>query len=140
MFVKKKKNRSGTTSVVVAEKTKGRYRELVTIGIAGDEEHVSMLVTEGRKWIDREMARRYPCLDLFDEEREACREEREEVERVLSNISNIMINGADLILDRVFDKIGFCRIEDEVFRKLVKGPSGLSGEQGRHRGVSEEPF
>ncbi len=29
----KKKNRSGTTSIVVAEKTKGIYKELVTIGV-----------------------------------------------------------------------------------------------------------
>lgn len=37
-----------------------------------------------------------------------------------SCISNITIDGADLILDRVFDKIGFNRIEYDVFRKLVK--------------------
>lgn len=33
MSIKKKKNRSGTTSIVVAEKTKGIYKELVTIGV-----------------------------------------------------------------------------------------------------------
>ena len=38
----------------------------------------------------------------------------------MSNIPNITIDGADLILDRVFDNVGFSRIEDEVFRKLVK--------------------
>ena len=43
-----------------------------------------------------------------------------EVERVLSRISNILLNGPDLILDRVFDRVGFNRIEDVVFRKLVK--------------------
>lgn len=54
------------------------------------------------------------------EEREACDREREEVRRVLSNVSNILLNGCDLILDRTFDRIGFNRIDDEVFRKLVK--------------------
>ena len=39
---------------------------------------------------------------------------------MLSNITNISINGCDLILDRVFDNIGFNRIEDDIFRKLVK--------------------
>lgn len=39
---------------------------------------------------------------------------------MLSCITNISINGADLILDRVFDNIGFNRIEDIVFRQLVK--------------------
>lgn len=37
MFLKKKKNRSGTTSVVVAEKRKGVYRELKTVGVSSDE-------------------------------------------------------------------------------------------------------
>ena len=46
--------------------------------------------------------------------------EREEVRCVLSNVSNILLNGCDLILDRTFDKIGFNRIVDDVFRKLVK--------------------
>ena len=40
MFVKRKKNRSGTTSIVVAEKTKGIYKELITIGVAKDSNDV----------------------------------------------------------------------------------------------------
>ena len=57
---------------------------------------------------------------MYGEEREACDREREEVRRVLSNVSNILLNGCDLILDRTFDRIGFNRIDDDVFRKLVK--------------------
>ena len=47
MFIKRKKNRSGTVSVVVAEKISGRYRELVTIGIARSPEEIDTLVAEG---------------------------------------------------------------------------------------------
>ena len=120
MFIKKKKNRSGTTSIVVAEKTKGSYKELVTIGVAKDANDIDSLVNAGREWISKEESRRHPQLDLYGEEREACDREREEVRRVLSNVSNILLNGCDLILDRTFDRIGFNRIDDEVFRKLVK--------------------
>ena len=120
MFVKRKKNRSGTTSVVIAEKSRGNYKELVTIGIAKDSSEIDSLVNAGYEWISRENSRRYPQLDLFGEEREACDRERDEVRRVLSNVSNILLNGCDLILDRTFDMIGFNRIDDEVFRKLVK--------------------
>lgn len=42
------------------------------------------------------------------------------LQQMLSCITNISINGADLILDRVFDSVGFNRIEDPVFRQLVK--------------------
>ena len=116
----KKKNRSGTTSIVVAEKTKSNYKELVTIGIAKDANDIDSLVNDGREWISKEESRRHPQLDLYGEEREACDREREEVRRVLSNVSNILLNGCDLILDRTFDRIGFNRIDDDVFRKLVK--------------------
>lgn len=120
MFIKKKRNRSGTTSVVVAEKNKGSYRELKTIGISSDENKIASLVKQGKEWIDRELCHRHPRLDLFGEERESCEQELAMTEIMLSNISNILINGSDLILDRVFDKVGFNLIEDGIFRQLVK--------------------
>ena len=51
MFVKRKKNRSGTTSVVVAEKSRGNYKELVTIGIAKDSNKGSKNFISGLKLI-----------------------------------------------------------------------------------------
>lgn len=120
MFVKKKKNRSGSTSVIVAEKNRGKYTALCTIGISAIPSEIEALVAKGMDWIEREETRRHPRLDLFGEERKACEDELLTVERVLSCVSNILLNGSDLILDRVFDRIGFNRIEDDVFRKLVK--------------------
>ena len=64
MFSKKKKNRSGTTSIVVAEKTTGSYKELVTIGIAKDAHDIDSLVKDGRESISKEESRRHPKLDL----------------------------------------------------------------------------
>lgn len=120
MFIKKKKNRSGTTSIVVAEKIKGVCKELITIGVSRDLSVIEKLIMEAKAWIDIEQGRRYPRLDLFGEERKSCDEEILEVERILSNVSNILINGTDLILDRVFDRVGFNIIKDDIFRKLVK--------------------
>ena len=120
MFIKRKKNRSGTISVVVAEKNSGIYKELITIGIAKDPEDIDSLMSKAREWIDREQERRHPRLDLFGEERKGCEAELLNAEQMLSCITNISINGADLILDRVFDSVGFNRIEDPVFRQLVK--------------------
>lgn len=95
-------------------------KEIVTIGIAQNEAEIENLVVKGKEWIDREQQRRHPRLDLFGEERQKCEAELLSAEQMLSCITNITIDGADLILDRVFDNIGFNRIEDEVFRKLVK--------------------
>ena len=66
--------------------------------------------------MDWEEERRHPRLDLFGDERKKCETELLSAEQMLSCITNISINGADLILDRVFDNIGFNRIEDIVFR------------------------
>ena len=120
MFVRKKKYPSGNIGVIVVEKINGKMNELATIGIAHCEEEAGSLVEEAKKWIEKESLRRHPRLDLFGEEREACDREVDEVRRVLSRVSNILLNGCDLILDRIFDRVGFNAIEDDVFRKLVK--------------------
>ena len=44
---------------------------------------------------------------------------KEEID-VLVEKGREWIDGADLILDRVFDNVGFNRIDDDVLRKLVK--------------------
>lgn len=95
-------------------------KELITIGIARSDKEVDALVKRGQEWMDIEQQRRHPRLDLFGEERIRCEQERMNAERLLNCITNIAINGADLILDRVFDNVGFNRIEDDIFRKLVK--------------------
>ena len=120
MFIKRKKNRSGTVSIVVAEKSSGFYKDHATIGSAKSPEEIDGLLVKARAWIDNEEERRHPRLDLFGEERKKCETELLSAEQMLSCITNISINGADLILDRVFDNIGYNRIEDIVFRQLVK--------------------
>ena len=67
MFIKRKKNRSGTVSIVVAEKSSGFYKELATIGIAKSPEEIDGILVKTCVWIAREVKRRHPCLDLFGE-------------------------------------------------------------------------
>ena len=123
MFIRKKKYASGNVGIVVAEKIGGRMKELVTVGIARSPEEIEALKSKGLEWIDREQERRHPRLDLFGEERERCEAELSSAEQLLSCITNISINGADLILDRVFDKVGFSGIEDTVFRARLAYPA-----------------
>lgn len=120
MYVRKKKYPSGNIGIIVVEKINGKMKELATIGIAYKDEEIDGLIAKAKEWIDREKQRRHPCLDLFEEERARREAELLTAQRMLSCISNITIDGADLILDRVFDNVGFNRIEDDVFRKLVK--------------------
>ena len=114
MFVRKKKNRSGTTSVVVAEKRKGVFRELRTIGVSEDKDEIKRLILEGKKWISTYLGEQ-DIFEQFDQEAE----EKQVMEYLLSNIENILLNGTQLILDRVYKAIGFDAIEDDILRHLV---------------------
>ena len=119
MYLKKITNRSGSTSVVVAEKHKGKYIKHITIGIASSESEIKPLMELGRKWISDYQERLHPTLDFEGREEAARQREREDVERVASSIENVLLNGCELILDRVFDLVGFNAIKDSVFRQLV---------------------
>ena len=120
MFIRKKKYPSGNIGIVIAEKIGGKMKELTRIGIAKNPEEIHVLISKAREWIDKEQERRHPRLNLFGEERRQCEAELMSAEQMLSCITNISVNGADLILDCAFDKVGFNRIEATVFRQLVK--------------------
>lgn len=45
--------------------------------------------------------------------------ELEATERFFDNIDSVLINGTQLLLNRIYDSIGFGRIQDEVLRHLV---------------------
>lgn len=114
MFVRKKKNRSGTTSVIVVEKRNGRFKERITIGVSSDANQIEEYVRQGKEWIRRKSG----MVDMFADAEGKSRE-MEETEQFLANIENILVNGDRLILDRIFDRIGFDKIDDDVFRRLV---------------------
>jgi transposase len=120
MFVKKKRNRSGTTSVVVSEKCNHIYKEHITIGISSDELEIKQFVEQGKQWILDYKRKYLPELDLFGEEKHAQNNEQALVLQFLNHVENILLNGTELILERVFNQVGFNQIKDEIFRKLVQ--------------------
>ena len=62
MFVRKKKNRSGTTSIVVVEKRNGIYREKITIGTSSSSCEIESLYSRGKKWISQQIGEQ----DVFE--------------------------------------------------------------------------
>ncbi len=108
------KNRSGTTSVVVAEKRKGVYRELKTIGVSADKYEIEKFILEGHKWISIHLGEQ-DIFERYDQEVE----EKQVTEYLISNIGNILLNGTRLILDQAYQAIGFNAIEDDILRHLV---------------------
>jgi hypothetical protein len=114
MFVRKKKNRSGTTSVVVVEKRNSIYREIHTIGVGKDEPEIESLNREGLRWIESCCDNR----DIFEIQAKEL-EEKQIIEYLLSNVENVLINGTLLILNQVFKIVGFDEIENEILKQLV---------------------
>ena len=114
MFVRQKKNKSGSMSVVIVRKDNGRYKLVKTMGSSSDPQEIDNLSRQGKEWIRRKSG----LADMFADS-EGKNREKKEMERFIDSIENILVNGDSLILDRIFDRIGFDKIEDEVFRKLV---------------------
>lgn len=51
MYVRKKHNRSGTTSVVVVSKASGKYKEIKSFGSSLSEEDIESLCNKAAAWI-----------------------------------------------------------------------------------------
>lgn len=52
MFVRRRKNHSGTVSVTIVDKSSGHFKELATIGVSADPEEIKQLEKDARKWMD----------------------------------------------------------------------------------------
>lgn len=113
MYVRKKHNRSGSTSVVVVSKASGKYKEIKSFGSSISKEGIDSLCEQAATWI-RSFGYQQE-LDFNDRKGK----EVEETKRFLSNIDNVLINGTQLLLNQIYDNIGFNRIPDEILRHLV---------------------
>ena len=114
MFVRKKSNPSGIVSIQVIDKSSGRYRVAKTIGSSSDPSEIASLYKEAQKWISD----RVDGGDIF-EHKIAEDEEEQVIRHLLSNVDNVLINGTEKILDRVYKRIGFDAIDDQILKYLV---------------------
>lgn len=109
MFVRKKKNKSGVISIQVIEKQNGKSVLVKTIGSSSDQQEVNKLFDQGRDYILR-----YGGQQVFQFE-----DEKEIVEAHFKALQSFRLVGPELLLGRIFDDIGFNKIEDVLFRHLV---------------------
>ena len=82
-------------------------------GVAQSEEEADEMFRKAQSWLHTHDGQQE--LDFDDRKGK----EVEETERFLSNIDNVLINGTQLLLDQVYDSIGFNQIPDEILRHLV---------------------
>ena len=112
MFVRKKRNKSGTISIQVIDKANG-YRVVKTIGSTRDPEEVDRLVALGKRFIQRQSKQ----LALFPKDQR----DNAAVLDFVQTLRNASIRtiGPELIFGRLFDEIGFDAIPEQLFRDIV---------------------
>lgn len=111
MFVRKKVNSSGSTSVQIIVKNRGRYKVVKTIGCSSNEQELQKLVYLGKQEIERMSTQS----GLFVSENDTL------VEQIFSLMSNASIRtvGPELIFGKIYDSIGFSGLQEDLFRHLV---------------------
>lgn len=109
MFVRRLNHKNGKTYIQVVEKVGKKYLVKQSFGSAQLIEDIQKLVSKAEAWI-----KSYKGIQEIDFENE-----RTLYDNFLSSITSHKLVGIDLILGKIFDEIGFNKIEDELFKDLV---------------------
>lgn len=114
MFVRKKTNPSGIISIQVISKVSGKYKLVKTIGSSSDPNAINLLFENGKRWISHYKGEQ----DIFEVVNKQAAE-TQIIDSFLSNVENILLNGAQVLLSNVYNSVGFGLIEDEILKHLV---------------------
>ena len=114
MFVRKNRNRSGSVSVQIVEKSRGKYHVVRTLGSSRDPDEVVRLVRAASNIITRPPEGQTKLFPIRTSDALA-------VETFVQSITNAQVRtiGPEYIFGTIFDRIGFHVIPDRLFRHLV---------------------
>ena len=113
MYVRELKNRSGSVSIQIISKLKGKYKVVKTVGSATQLQDIKALKQKARQEIN-ELAKQPELFEHSDDKL---------IEGFVNTICNSSIRtlGPELVFGRIFDYIGFGTINQELFRHLQRG-------------------
>ncbi len=111
VFLRKKKNKSGSVSVQIISKSRGRYRVIQTIGCGKTDQEIERLWLLGKQ----EMGRISGQSGLFVSQIDTV------IESIINQLDNASIKtvGPELIFGSIYDSIGYHQVDQELFRHLV---------------------
>ena len=111
MFIRKLKNRSGSTSLQIIFKENGRYKVLKTVGCATTWQEIEQLESVAREEIEKITGQQKLFGFSIDQA----------IENLILSLenSNIRTLGPELIFGKIFNHIGFNQIHSDMFRHLV---------------------
>lgn len=99
----------------MVDKSNGKFREIKNFGVAKTDAELETLCFKAKQWIHEYGGQQE--IDFTESDKKST--EEEETNRVLSNIDSLLVNGHRIILDQVYDSIGFNQIKDPILRSLV---------------------
>lgn len=109
MFIRKKPNKSGKISVQVIDKSTGKYKVIRSLGSSSDSTEVERLESLAKEFIKEKSGQIE--IDFINK--------RQLYQNILSSISEHKLAGIDMVLGKLFNEIGFNKIEDDLFKDLV---------------------
>lgn len=114
MFIRRKPNKSGTFSVQVVDKIRGRYTLIKSFGSTRSEEELTAMEQKASDFILS-----YGGQTTLDFERQEQEDKHAEAERVFDAIADIRQDGVRLILEPIYNGIGFNAIRDDTLKYLA---------------------
>ncbi|NMC61612.1 MAG: IS1634 family transposase [SAR324 cluster bacterium] len=113
MFIRKNRNRSGSTSVQIVSKEGGRYKVVRSVGSSKDPNEIEKFIIQAKRILGHPEGQ----LSLFPTRTPI----ELAVDSFLENISNdqIKVVGPELIFGELFDRIGFNDIAKDLFRHIT---------------------
>lgn len=111
MFIRKKTNASGSTSIQIVEKVNGRNKIIKIIGSSKQADELTLLYELGIE----EIKLLQGAVELPFHHNQ----EQQFVHQFTKSIHNLSLVGPELLLGKIFDDIGFNAIADDLFRHLV---------------------
>jgi len=111
MFIRKKRNKSGSTSIHIVRKEAGRQVHVLSIGTANSEKELIQL--------EHVALEKLSTLQLQNRIDFTYAEDEAFLQNLLSSIEHIEVSGVELILGKLFNAIGFNQIKEPLFRHLV---------------------
>jgi hypothetical protein len=107
MFVRKKRNRSGSISIQIISKEDKKYRVIENVGSSKDHDEVKRLVSEARNRIHFP-ANQVTLFSMLSETDVA-------IKNFLENMTNLQVRtiGPEIIFGVLFDRFGFNAIKED---------------------------
>jgi len=111
VFVREKRNKSGSVSVQVIDTSGSKDRLVKTIGSSNNPEQIKVYLIQAKEYIDQ--YKRQNRLDFHYQE------DADFLQSLQSGLKKVQMIGPELILGKLFDEIGFNQVDESLFRHLV---------------------